>query len=157
MKDAIRDMLAKLKEAETPLPRPASAKNLKRAEKAGFPAELLNFYRLCEPDDCIELKQRIWSIESAIVENTDAVPGCVLYPHGFIVFASTLCGDPYCIDTTVTTAKGHHPVVLFSHEMIEEDATLPDIRALRRKVASSLEDFLKKFVKGTLTEEPSYG
>ena len=157
MKDAICNLIAKLKDQGFPVPDPASEEHLKHAQTAGFPDELLDLYRHCEPKSCIELKQRIWSIENAIVENTGAVPGCALSPHGFIVFASTMCGDSYCIDTNVATSGGQHPVVLFSHEMIQEDASLSDIQPLRLEVASSLEDFLKKFTNGTLNEEPSYG
>lgn len=157
MKEAIRDLIAKLKEQGSPEPRRASATDLKRAEAAGFPGELVDFYRQCESEDCIELKQRIWSIENALVENTDAVPGCALSPHGYIVFASTLCGDSYCVDTNVVTPQGRHPVVLFSHEVIGEDTPLSEIQGLRVEVASSIEDFLRKFTNGTLSEEPSYG
>ena len=157
MKDAIRDLIAKLKEQGSPVPGPASVEDLERAKAAGFPNELLDLYRECEPENCIELKQRLWSIGNAIIENTDAVPGCALSPHGFFVFASTVSGDAYSIDTNVATSDGHHPVVLFSHEMIGEDASLLDIQRLRLEVASSLEDFLKKFTNGTLNEEPSYG
>ncbi len=157
MKNVIRDLVAELKERGSPLPRPATVEDLKRAQAASFPDELLDFYRQCEPQGCIELKQRIWSIESAIVENTDAVPGCALSPHGFIVFASTIYGDAYCIDTNVTTSEGHHPVVLFSHETIEENASLSDIQGVRLEVAPSLEAFLRHFTNGTLNEEPLYG
>jgi len=138
-------------------PKPASAEDLKRAEEAGFPSELIEFYRECEPADCIEIKQRIWSIDNALVENRDAVPGCALFPHGFIVFASNMCGDSYCIDTNVTTPEGHHPVVLFSHEMIEEDTPLSRMQFLRLEVAKSLEDFLVKFTSEALINEPLYG
>jgi hypothetical protein len=157
MKSAIRDLMAKLKEQGSPVPGRASVEDLKRAQSADFPGELLDLYRECEPENCIELKQRIWSIESAIIENTNAVPGCALSPHGFIVFASTVYGDAYCVDTNVVTSAGHHPVVLFSHEVIGEDASLSEIQRLRLEVASSLADFLRKFTNGTLNEEPSYG
>jgi hypothetical protein len=155
--EAILALVTKIQQAGVELPRPASKMDLKRARKAQFPKELIEFYRQCEPIDCIELRQRIWSIENALVENTDAVPGCVLYPHGFVVFASNRCGDSYCIDTNVTTPKGRHPVVFFSHEMISEDATLADIQRLRLVVAESLEDFLIKFTNGTLVNDPLYG
>ncbi|RJQ44631.1 MAG: hypothetical protein C4534_06190 [Gaiellales bacterium] len=125
--------------------------------RAGFPDELVEFYTRCEPDDCIELKQRIWSIANALIENTDAVPGCALFPHGFIVFASNLCGDSYCIDTNIKSAQGEHPVVLFSHEMIWEETSLEEFLPLRLEVASSFEEFLSKFADGTLIEEPSCG
>ena len=157
MKEAIEALIVKLQQRGKPQPKPASAEDIQRAEAARFPTELLDFYRQCEPATCIELQQRIWSIDDALIENTRAVPGCALSPHGFIVFASTLCGDAYCIDTNVATPEGQHPIVLFSHEMIQEDATLSDIQSLRGEVAKSLEDFLVKFTNETLCDEPSYG
>lgn len=157
MEEAIRVLIANLVEQGIPEPLPASVDDMKRAQAAGFPDELVYFYQQCHPDVCIELKQRIWSIEDAIVENTDAIPGYVLSPYGYIAFASTLCGDAYCIDTNITDDQGHHPIVLFSHDMVDEDSTLPLIQSLRVEVASSLEDFLMKFTDGTLSEEPSYG
>ena len=87
------ELMAKLKEQGSPVPGRASAEALERAQAAGFPDELLDLYRECEPENCIELKQRIWSIENAIIENSDAVPGCVLSPHGFIV----LTGASQCL------------------------------------------------------------
>jgi len=157
MDAAISALLTKVEQTGGERPRPASASDLKRAEEAGFPKELLEFYRICEPIEYIEIRQRIWSIKNALIENTDAVPGCSLRPFGFIVFASNLFGDSYCIDTNATTAEGRHPIVLFSHEMIEEDAELSDIQPLRLVVAESLEDFLVKFACETLVDEPSYG
>src|SRR6185295_5658171 len=121
LKDAIHTLVTKIQQTEGEKPKPASAEELERAEEAGFPADLIEFYRECNPGDCLELKQRIWSVDNALVENQGAVPGCYLFPHGFVVFASNLGGDSYCLDTNVTTDEGCHPVVLFSHEVIEED------------------------------------
>jgi hypothetical protein len=157
MDKAIRALVTRMQQAGEAMPRPASARDLKRAEEARFPRELLLFYQQCEPIGCIEFRQRIWSIDNALIENKQAVPGCALWPLGFIVFASNLCGDSYCIDTNATTPEGRHPVLLFSHELIGEDATLSDIQPLRLVVADSLEDFLFRFTDGTLVDEPLYG
>jgi hypothetical protein len=159
MKEAIRKLRKKVQQNSEGQLKPASPVDLKRAQAAGFPDELIEFYRENEPDpklECIELKQRIWSIDSALVENQGAVPGCALFPHGYVVFASNLCGDSYCIDTNVTTPDGHHPVVLFPHDAIREEAPLSKIQPFRLEVASSLEDFLLKFTDGTLIDEPNY-
>lgn len=153
----IQALMKKLQQSGDQIPGPASQEDLKRAEVVGFPPELIEFYRECDPTDCIELKQRIWSINNALIENQGAVPGCYLFPHGFIVFASNLGGDSYCLDTNVTTQHGLHPVVLFSHEMIDEDTPLAKILMLRLEVANSLEDFLVKFTNDELLDEPSYG
>jgi len=136
---------------------PASVEDLQKAKEFGFPEELLGFYRLCNPKVCVEFKQRIWSIDAAIEENEGAVPGCALFPHGFVVFASNGCGDAYCLDTNVTTPEGSHPVALFPHDAIDEDAELPKIQSYRFQVADSLEDFLVKFINETLRDEPFYG
>jgi hypothetical protein len=155
LKDAIRRLVTTVQQTTGEQPKPASAEELKRAEEAGLPADLIEFYRECNSDDCIELKQR-WSIDNALVENQGAVPGCYLSPHGFIVFASNLGGDSYCIDTNVTTDEGCHPVVLFSHEMIEQDTPVSKIQSLRLEVASSLQEFLVKFANEDLLDEPLY-
>lgn len=157
MLDAIDRLKRELKRQGQPEPTPADAAGLARAARAGFPAELLDFYTRCVPDPCIQLHQRIWSIDSALIENEGAVPGCALSPHGFVVFVSTLCGDAYCIDTTSTNAQGRHPIVLFSHEMIDEDATPDRIRAARVQVAGSFDEFLEHFIDGTLSEDAWLG
>lgn len=154
MTDTIQKLISKLEQQGGEPSRPASARDIDRAQTAGFPDEILNFYRVCEPKKHIEFQQRIWSIENALIENTDAIPGIGLYPHGYIVFASTLCGDAYCLDTNVTQPNGHHPIVLFSHESIEEDADLTDIQPFRIAVAGSFDEFLTKFMDGSLQDDP---
>jgi hypothetical protein len=139
--------------------RPANANDLQRAQQAGFPPALIDFYAHCEPDpsnSCIELEQRLWCINSAIEENTDAVPGIGLFPNGYVVFASTTSGDAYCLDTNVTTEQGHHPVALFGHEVIHENSELGYIQASRVEVATSLDDFLLRFAARTLSEDVYY-
>lgn len=157
MKRECDALKAKLRELGYSVPAGASAKELKRAEKFSFPNELVEMYRQLNPVDSIELRQRIWSIDNAVIENTQAVPGCALSPHGFIVFASTLDGDAYCVDTNALTSAGHHPVTLFSHEMVGEDDGMEKISALRVEVADSLEDFLAQFMSGELSEEAALG
>jgi hypothetical protein len=159
MENFIKKLKARLKQSGFGELRPASASDLERAKEAKFPQELIDFYRQWEPKGYVTSKQQIsiCTIKGAITENTDAVPGCALSPHGFIVFASTNCRDSYCIDTNVTTATGDHPVVLFSHEVIEEDMPLPQIMPYRKEVATSLEDFLVQFTDEMLCDTPSYG
>jgi SMI1 / KNR4 family (SUKH-1) len=138
--------------------RPASAEDIQRAKDAGFPNELIELYRECEPVGYIELKQRLWSISKALVENHDAVPGYIVFPHGFVVFASNLFGDAYCIDKNVSNPEGNHPVVLFPQDVFdEENPPLSIVQPFRLEVATSLEDFLMKFTNETLIDEPFYG
>jgi hypothetical protein len=137
--------------------RPAKPEDLAKAENAGFPRELLDFYKEYEPGVAgIEIYQRMWSIKTALIENTKAVPGTGLYPHGYIVFASTTCGDAYCIDTNIANEQGEHPVVLFAHDEINKNTELSYIQRSRVEVASSLDDFLYRFATGILSEEVVY-
>jgi hypothetical protein len=138
---------------------PAKPEDIERVRAAGFPQELIEFYADHEPDPdkhCAELEQRIWCVAKALEENTDAVPGIGLFPHGYVVFASTMSGHAYCIDTNTSAPDGQHPVVLFPHDSIDECTELPDIKASRVEVASSLDDFLLRFGAGTLIEKPRY-
>lgn len=135
--------------------RPAKPKDLERAERAGFPRELIEFYGKCEPhpgDQYVELEQRIYCIALALRENRKTVLGRAIFPHGYVVFAGTCAGDPYCLDTT-KTERGRHPVALFGHEVIHESTDLAYILASRVEVASSLDDFLRKFSEGRLDDD----
>jgi hypothetical protein len=151
-----------LDEAGTGLLRPASEANLELAQQAGFPADLIEFYRLYEPyseEGYISGNgqgNRIWDIPNALFSIKTDVPSLVVYPLGYIAFAETRCGDAYCIDKNVTGPGGEHPIVLFSHESVGEDTEPAYIGASRLEVASSIEDFLLKFAALTLIDEPSF-
>ncbi len=80
-----------------------------------------------------------------------------MFPHGFVVFASTQCGDSYCVDTNTRSDMGDHPITLFSHETVDEDTPLEKIMRCRVEVAPSFQAFLELFLSGDLSEEPNYG
>ena len=84
------------------------------------------------------------------------VPGAHLFPLGYVVFASNMGGDAYCIDTVHVGPSGDLPVVLFPHDVFEEDATLEDVEGYRLPVAAHLEDFLRQLAGRTLIQEPKY-
>ena len=145
---------------------PASEKDLEQAKQFGFPAVLLDFYRESAPDAAdgrVELwksrpgsGQRIWSVQNAITENRDYVPGAHLFPLGYVVFASNMFGDAHCIDTLHVNDSGDLPVVLFPHDMIEEGASREDVEQYRLVVATNLEDFLRQLAGRTLIEQAKY-
>lgn len=121
---------------------------------------LVDFYREYAPDATdgrVELNQRIWSVQRAIEENKDYVPGAELFPLGYVVFASNKSGDAYCIDTVHIGSSGECSIVLFPHDVIEEGASLEDVEQYRLPVAASLEDFLWSFTRRTLVEKAKYG
>lgn len=90
---------------------PAVTEDIEAAESLGFPKVLVDFYRECSPVDSsgmVELNQRIWSVQNAIAENKDYVPGCYLFPLRYVVFASNKSGDAYCIDTVHDDSSGQN-------------------------------------------------
>jgi hypothetical protein len=138
------------KRADTPL-RPASEDALAQLATLGLPTSVVDFYRVFEPSRYAEIADvRLWPIPEIVAENRDYVPGADLFPHGLVVFASTIFGDAYCFDV----AEAGPPVVLMSHEVIFEDMALPRIKALRKQVAPNLETFLEKFLVGSLEKQP---
>jgi hypothetical protein len=159
MYTVIEELKEELKKADGGKLRPADEVDIEEIRKFGFPQVLISFYRESAPDPIdgrIELDQRIWSIKNAVIENRDYVPGADLFPLGFVVFASNKFGDAYCMDTVNVDASGEYPVMLFPHDVIEEGFSLKDVERYRLQVASNLQDFLVKFTKRTLINEPKY-
>jgi len=139
IKDAIEELKAELSRADGGSLLPASVDDLQQAKLFGFPEVLVDFYRENAPntsDGCVELDQRIWSIRGAMTESRDYVPGAYLFPLGYVVFASNMFGDAYCVDTAHVSASGEYSVVLFPHDVIEEGASLGDVEQYRLVVAS---------------------
>jgi hypothetical protein len=159
MSDAVDELKAELMKSDGGTLHPASEEDIEQARLFGLPPVLIDFYRENAPDpaiQCVELDQRIWSVRNAISENTDYVPGAYLFPLGYVVFASNMCGDAYCIDTVNVTTTGECPVVLFPHDDIDEGASLADVEPHRLTIACDLEDFLRKFARRSLVKEPEY-
>jgi hypothetical protein len=164
--DAIEVLKEELEKADGGRLLPATAEDLEEARQFGFPNVLLELYRENAPDVAdgrVELwksrpssGQRIWSVQNALRENRDYVPGAELFPLGYVVFASNMFGDAYCIDTVHVGQSGDLPVVLFPHDVIEEGASLEDVEQYRLPVAVNLEDFLGQFARRTLIEQAKY-
>src|SRR5690348_10374113 len=66
-----------------------------------LPAPVRDFYRQYAPKACAEDQVRLWPIKDIIFENKSLVPGIYVCPLGYVVFATTHCGDAYCFDTNV--------------------------------------------------------
>lgn len=164
--DAIEELKQELEKSDGGRLLPASEEDLEHARSFGFPNVLLDFYRDHAPDATdgrVELwtqrpasGQRIWSVQNAITENRDYVPGTQLFPLGYVVFASNMFGDAYCIDTVHIGRSGDLPVALFPHDQFAEGASLEDAERYRLQVAANLEDFLRQFARRALIEKPKY-
>jgi hypothetical protein len=160
LKDVVKRVRQKLKESGSGGFRPATEQNLKLAEEAGFPPELIEFYRSFEPYDpdghgvfVSDQHIHIWDIPNALWSIRKDVPAFVVFPLGYIAIGMTRYGDAYCMDSNVAGAEGKHPIVLFSPETINENTETSYIQESRLVVASSLDDFLLKFAAGTLVDE----
>src|SRR5215472_5580123 len=126
MSEAIEEVTQVLRQRDGGTLSPAIPADLEQARQFGFPEVLLSLYSEHAPnpnDGRVELDQRIWSVQNAITENRDYVPGTELFPLGYVVFASNRFGDAYCIDTVHVGESGDLPVVLFPHDVIDEGAS----------------------------------
>ncbi len=131
--------------------RPASAEDLARLRALGVPPSVVSFYERFEPAACAEISDvRLWPIAEVVEENTDYVPGCDLHPRGFVVFATTVFGDAYCLDLN----EPGPPVTLMSHEVLFSELGPDELGAVRKVVASSFDDFIRHFASGGLDLEP---
>jgi hypothetical protein len=136
--------------------RPASPGRLAKLRELKCPEAAVRFYGEYEPADYAEGQVRLWPIDDIVVENTQGVPGICVHPHGYLVFASTLCGDAYCFNSNKLDADGEPEIILVSHEAVEEGASAVDVNRVVKPVASSLVSFLQQFTKGELDEECIY-
>jgi hypothetical protein len=135
--------------------RASSPAELAKLEALGVPECILAFYREFEPSECAEAQVRLWPIQHVLEENDGYVPGCYASKHGYIVFATTLCGDTYCFDLT-QHGQAEPCIVLLSHEVISEDTSAAEFVRLAKPVAPNLYEFLQQFVRGEVDEECIY-
>jgi hypothetical protein len=150
--DVIELLKQELEKADGGRLLPATKEDLKQAEQFGFPNVLLDFYREHAPDAIdgrVELWKerpasgyRIWSVQNAITESRDYVPGSEIFPLGYVVFASNMFGDAYCIDTVHVSQSGDLSVVLFPHDEFAEGASLEGVERYRLTSGSQSRRFL---------------
>lgn len=136
--------------------RPASEGHLSALRALRLPNPVVDFFALHEPSDCAEGQVRLWPIAEIIKENCDLVPGAYVAPLGYVVFATTFCGDTYCFDLNQINEQNEPRVVLISHEVVGEDITAEEARRLAKPVAKNLAEFLETFAREELDEECIY-
>lgn len=120
------------------------------------PDVIVEFYSDHEPVRSGRGQVRLWPIADMVVENTQAVPGVGVHPHGYVVFASTFGGDAYCFNLNKLDARGEPEIILVSHECVAEDCTADEAHQAVKKVANSLYDFLEQYSRGAVDEECVY-
>ena len=133
--------------------RPASPDNLAALRDFGVPPQVLAFYELFEPSDCLEIARvRLWPIEAVLTENRAYVPGVHLAPFHHVVFASTVFGDAYCWDLTTPGPA----VVLVAHDLNFEKLRADTLAAVRKPIAADFASFLMAFGQGLVDRDPTY-
>lgn len=125
----------------------------------GMPEDALNFYLDAVPTRMAEIgKVRLWNVADLEVENRDAVPGYYVLSCGYVVFASTDCGDSYCFDIRSMRYPKSAPIVLIAHDLEPENDEMKrgELEKLAKPIAESFGKFLESFAADTLDRDPVY-
>jgi hypothetical protein len=133
----------------------------RRAESAALdqlrafklPDSVVSFFRDYEPTECIEGQVCLHTIAEMLLRNREYVPGADISPHGFFVFATTICGDAYCFDINATDENGEPGIVLVSHEVTFEGMPREQIKLLTKPIARNLAAFLEMFLSDSIDED----
>jgi hypothetical protein len=126
--------------------RPATQTGIDDLRSLGVPADALAFYRESEPARTAEIaKVRLRPITDILSENRDYVPGAYVQPCGYVVFATTDCGDAFCFDIR-GASDATAPVVLIAHDLEPENDEMKreDLEKLAKPISTSFESFLKR-------------
>lgn len=134
---------------------PAEIADLDYLRSLCLPPSVIDFYTKYEPKGCAEGQVRLLSIDDIRRENSELTPGAYVSPLGYVVFATTFCGDVYCFNIN-QQRDGEPEIVLISHEVVEEGISSDDAAKIAKPVAKNLSDFLKKFIDNQLDENCIY-
>jgi hypothetical protein len=138
--------------------RSATAEKMEKLRALGLPEDALTFYRDSEPTRTAEIaKVRLRTIEDIVEENRDYVPGAYTQPCGYVVFATTIYGDAYCVDVRASSGATA-PIVLIAHDLEPENDEMKreELAKLAKPIAVGFGEFLQKFVAETLDTKPLY-
>jgi len=126
--------------------RPASQQDIEYLKKTEYPADIIAFFVKNEPlQQMDEAGVRFGLISDMRIENEGAVPGIAAAPVGYLNIASTMYGDTYCVDINSTGTTGLHPIVMVSHDEVDEDTNPDDIHNGIKKICESFQEFLERF------------
>ena len=132
--------------------RPATNADLFSLQSLGVPKSIVDFYALHEPSKCAEGQIRLWPIKEILQENRDLVPGAYISPFGYVVFATTFCGDTYCFDLNKIDEQTEPGIVLISHEVVSDDIDAQEAARLAKPVENNLFEFLERFTRDAIDE-----
>jgi hypothetical protein len=146
-RNAVADIIRRAPAGVHPGFHPANAEVLSVLRSLELPASLELFYEEFEPTadipicgierDCMLLPI------AGIKWYSNAYAG--LTRNGYITFATTCGGDPYCYDLVADTENRDIPIYLFSHELNYSQSSREELTGKRTFVSESLLAFLMDF------------
>jgi hypothetical protein len=136
--------------------RAAAESDLAELRALRLPDPVVSFFAKHEPSECAEGQVRLWPIADVLRENREMIPGAYVAPLGYVVFATTFCGDGYCFDVNVVNQENEPRIVLLSHEVVRKGITAEEAKRLAKPVAKNLSEFLEKFAAVELDEKCIY-
>jgi hypothetical protein len=125
--------------------RAAPPEHIAILEELGLPSEAIDFFSRYEPSSCIDGPRRLWPIPEFARENIDSVPGCYVFKHGYIVFATNISGDPCCFDMNDNSPDGPQ-VVQFWHDDSLESKSREELEIYAYPIAANFVEFLDLFI-----------
>ena len=130
--------------------------NLRILEFIGAPPKIVSFYAAYNPEDMIEGSVRFHTLAHVLEENFLLFPGMALRKKGYIVFATTLCGDAYCFDLEDLDENGWPRVVLHSVDTDYREYSRAEIETVAKPIAENLSHFLKLLLTDRVDQECLY-
>jgi len=113
-------------------------------------------YRDFSPRRQVNGQVVLLAASSLPAENKDSYPGISVYPHGYVAFARTDCGDMYAFDTNSVDAEGRAPIVIFPGDFYDDPITADKADMISKRVAGSLMEFLEKYADNRIDEAPKH-
>jgi len=130
---------------------PSNSDQLSVLDQFALPKSVRVFYEQHAPSTEAEVEfVRILPIESIVEEMTDAMPGIVIRPHGYVIFAVDGGGDAYCFDKECCDNRGEPAIVWIPHDGFDLQTSRVQIEQAARNIAPSLSEFLVQFRDGQL-------
>jgi hypothetical protein len=123
----------------------AAPDDLDWLKKQQIPDSVVRFFAQAEPKAEVEIEGiRLVPIAKMKDYNTQHVPGIATSRYGYIVFASTVGGDVYCINVNELDAETQPSVYIVNHDRVHQTASLDEVKANSYKVARSFRAFIQR-------------
>ncbi len=135
---------------------PANPELLAKLKKYNLPEHIVGFYENYDPGN-LEGAVYLDCLDGVLVENEESWLGCNTSKHGFIVFATTGCGDGICFNLN-NMIDGTPEIVHLSHDEDYSEATKEEIAKDAQHICDSFMEFLEIFADGDPDEkfEPDF-